>query len=81
MFISVKTNNMKYLLPLIAVLTMACASDKKNDEELSVIKSSMDSLLAEVKSLREELNKEDSTINDTVIIHPIVRKDSAKKED
>jgi hypothetical protein len=80
MFISVKTNNMKYLLFLIAVLTMACASDKKNDEELSAIKSSMDSLLVEVKSLREELNKEDSTINDTVIIHPIVKKDSAKKE-
>lgn len=71
---------MKYLLPLIAILTMACASDKKNDEELSAIKSSMDSLLVEVKSLREQLQEKDSIITDTLITSPNSQKDSVKKE-
>jgi hypothetical protein len=71
---------MKYLLPLIAMLTMACASDKKNDEEISAIKSSMDSLLVEVKSLRKELQEKDSTITNTLIATPNIKKDSVKKE-
>jgi hypothetical protein len=71
---------MNYFLPLVAlVIFSSCASNSsKEHEELSAIKSNMDSLLVEMKLLKEQLNTSKESDTDTSVAKITTKIDTVK---